>query len=101
MENDSVIKSKDIAELKKEDMPRTFLSKAYLTEIEKGTYGLYRDLLVEVIDTKTGQTVREKHGPPIGPISMLREMRPGEEEAVVLRSYDAKKDRLLELVEAR
>lgn len=101
MENDSVIKSKDIASLEKKDMPRTFLSKAYLVQIENGTYGLFRDLLVEVIDPKSGQTVREKHGPPIGPISLLREMRPGEEAAVVLRSYDAKKDHLLELVEAR
>ena len=92
--------SEEIVEKKK--VPRTFLSKAYIMELEKGLWGLYRDLLVEtdVKDEKTGDQIREKVGKPLGPIGLLREMQKGEEEHVVLRSYDAKSDKLLELVKA-
>lgn len=82
----------------KAQVPRTFLSKAYLQEVEKGLYGLFRNLeMVEV--GKDGQEVREKVGKPIGPLRLLREARKGEESRVVLRSHHPKEGRLLDLVE--
>ncbi len=85
----------------KKDVPRTFLSKAYIVELEKGLWGLYRDVLVETNEfDKEGKPIREKVGKPLGPIGVLREMQKGEEEKVILRSYDPKLDKLLELVKA-
>lgn len=55
----------------KPKMPRTFLSPAYLVEVEKGTYGLYRHLMV--LDESTGN--KEKVGKPIGPIVLFREAK--------------------------
>jgi hypothetical protein len=73
-------------------VPRTFASQAYLRELDKGIFGLYRDVLVE--DEKTGQ--REKAG-KIGPISLLRPAKEGEN--VVLRTVHPQTQELLELTE--
>lgn len=80
---------------------RTFLSKAYLRELEPGTFGLFRNLEVEEVDPKTGQPVREKVGRPIGPIGLLREAAKGEEAQVVLRTYHPTQNRPIELVKVQ
>ena len=79
-------------------IPRTFWSKAYLREVEKGSYQLYRDMLVEGKGSD-GQPVREKIGRPIPVGKVLREKQKGEEASVIVRSYDERTGRLLELVE--
>lgn len=86
-------------EEKKVKIPRTFWSKAYLREEDPGTYQLYRDMLVEGKDPKSGQPVREKIGRPIPVGKPLREARKGEEALVRVRSYHPKSQRPLELVE--
>jgi hypothetical protein len=79
------------------DMPRTFMSRAYLLPItgEKDLYGLYRN--IEVMDPATGQ--REKAGAPIGPIRILRPMKPGEEDLVRVKTVHPKTGAALDLVE--
>ena len=57
---------------------RIFLEAAYLTEVERGTYGLYRNLVVEFFDKEKGRPVREKLK-AVGPIGIFRECQ-GEEE---------------------
>lgn len=86
-------------EEKKVKVPRTFWSKAYLKEEDKGTYQLYRDILVEGKDSRTGQPVREKLGKPIPVGAPLREARKGEEARVLVRTFHPTEMRPLELVE--
>ena len=47
-------------------IPRTFVSPAFLMEIDTGTYGLYRNIEMEI------DGVREKIGNSIGPIGIFR-----------------------------
>lgn len=82
-------------------IPRTFMGKAYVTVLEKDLYGLYRDVIVEEDDPKTGTPIREKAG-SIGPIKLLREARKGEEQQVVLRtSHPTDVGQIIDLVEAK
>lgn len=66
----------------KPDVPRTFMSPAYVEEIrgDPGFYAMYRDVLVET-DQPDGEGgfLREKFGKRIGPVMILREARRGEE----------------------
>lgn len=55
----------------KPKMPRTFRSPAYIVEVEKGTYGLYFNILQ--LDESTG--MKEKVGKPIGPVVLFREAK--------------------------
>jgi hypothetical protein len=55
-----------------EKVPRTFMTPAYVREIEPGLYEMWRDVEVE----ENGR--REKHGRSIGPIMILRPARRGE-----------------------
>lgn len=87
------------AKSKLEPQRRTFLSKAYLKEVERGTFGLFRDLVFEEADKKTGSLIREKSGKPIGPIRLLREARKGEENRVVMRTMHPKTGKAISLVE--
>lgn len=57
-------------ELKK--LPRTFMSPAYVREVEPGTFAMYRDITVE----ENGK--REKFGKPIGPMGLFRKAKEGE-----------------------
>jgi len=54
-------------------VPRTFMTPAYFEEIEKGVYGLFRDVTVET-DQKgeDGNFLREKWGKRIGPVYTCR-----------------------------
>lgn len=57
---------------------RVFAGKAYLLEVEKGTYGLYRDIILEYFDKEKGRPQREKLK-SIGPIGLFREAQNDEE----------------------
>jgi hypothetical protein len=50
------------------DKPRTFMTPAYIREVEPGLYEMYRDVEIE----ENGK--REKFGKSIGPIMVLRPM---------------------------
>jgi hypothetical protein len=50
------------------DKPRTFMTPAYIREIEPGLYEMFRDVEIE----ENGK--REKFGKSIGPIMVLRPM---------------------------
>lgn len=56
---------------------RYFLGKAYLTEVERGTFALNRDMIYEHFDRTKRQVVREKLK-VVGPIGLFRECE-GEE----------------------
>lgn len=58
---------------------RIFLSKAYLSEVESGTFALFRNIIIEDVDESTGKLVQEKKGKPIGPIALFRKCE-GEEK---------------------
>ena len=77
---------------------RTFLGKAYLQILERNLYGIFRDVLVEEDDPKTGKPVREKLK-SLGPLKLLREAEKGEEQRVVLRSHHPVENREISLVE--
>jgi hypothetical protein len=72
-------------------VPRTFLSPAYLVEVEAKTYGLYRDVLV--MDEKTQK--KEKLGTSIGPIGLFREKEG--DEPVNLQTFHPVTKRVLYL----
>lgn len=75
---------------------RFFFSKAYLKEVERGLYGLFRDFMEE--DKTTGKQEPLKN---VGPTRLLREARtPEEEKAVVLKTVDAKGNEL-KLIEVK
>lgn len=61
----------------KNKVPRTFLSPAFLVQVEPKLYGLYRSVEIEAIK-KDGTTYREKIK-DIGPIALFREAE-GDEE---------------------
>ena len=84
---------------KKEPKMRTFLSAGFIKEIERGVYGIFRNVETEEVNTSTGHPVREKLK-ELGPLGkVLREARKGEEEKVVLRSHHPNENRPLDLVE--
>lgn len=51
---------------------RTFMTPAYVREVDRGLYEMYRDIVVE----ENGN--REKFGKSIGPIMVLRPAQKGE-----------------------
>ena len=56
------------------NLPKTFMSQAYIVEKEPGVFAMYRDILIE----ENG--VKEKWGKPIGPMYLFRECKMGEKE---------------------
>lgn len=64
------------------EVPRTFLSPAFLVEVEPRIFGLYRSLEMEEFDQKNGCSSREKIK-DIGPISLFRECERDEKEDLV------------------
>lgn len=77
---------------------RTFLTGAYLLEMEPGTFGLYRHLEVQFLDPSDGKVKREKRGKPIGPLGLFRPALKGEEQRVKLRTVHPKTGNPIELV---
>lgn len=76
---------------------RTFASKAYVLELERGLYGLFRDIEVETDKVgPDGKNVREKNG-KIGPISLLRPCKEGEQP--VMQTFDHRTNSVIELAE--
>lgn len=76
---------------------RFYLSKAYLKPVEKGLYGLFRDMMEEDKTTKKAEILKQ-----LGPTRLLREARnPEEEKAVVLRTFDSATHRELKLIEVK
>lgn len=70
------------------------MGKGYLKALEAKTYGLFRNIEVEVFDKEKGRPVREKAG-ELGPIGIFRECE-GDEKPD-LRTVDPISTRLLEL----
>jgi hypothetical protein len=56
---------------------RTFLTSAFLIEVEPGLFGLYRSIEQEEFDRKKMKPVREKLK-NVGPIALFRECKEGE-----------------------
>lgn len=63
----------------KDKVPRTFLSPAFLAEVEPKLFGLYRSIEVEEFDRQKGHPVREKIK-NVGPIGLFRECEGEEKE---------------------
>ena len=61
------------------EIPRTWMSRAYVEEVENGTFQMFRDVLVET-DQKDfdGAPLREKMGKRIGPMFTFRVAQEGE-----------------------
>lgn len=58
---------------KEPDKATISMGPAYLRPIEeKEHFGLYRDLLVEKRDPKTGKRTKETVQPPVGPLMVFR-----------------------------
>jgi hypothetical protein len=55
-------------------VPRVFMTPAYVREVEPGTYAMYRDMVQE----EDGK--REKVGKSIGPLYLFRPAKQGEKE---------------------
>ena len=51
---------------------KAYLSKAYLVEVEPKTFGLFRDMVIEQKDARTGKVEKEKLR-TVGPIGLFRE----------------------------
>lgn len=81
-----IVKRKDGTEV---DVPRTFMSPAYLKEIDTNVFAMFRDILVE----EKGQ--KEKWGKPIGPIMIFRPAEVGEPIDFITTLADGK---VLELI---
>ena len=82
--------------------PEVFATPAFLREVEKGTFRLFRSVEVEYTDPVTNAKRREKvRDIDISPYP-LRELQRGEDERlVVLRSHHPTENRPLALVEIR
>lgn len=76
-------------------LPRIYLSKAYLKEVELNLFGLFRDCMVE--DPETGHS--EKTGRTIGPIALLRPVEKGEQ--ATLRTVHPATGKELSLIDVR
>ena len=94
MNDDPVIPNK--AEL--DPTKRIFMSGGYLKILDIDTYGLFRDLIIQVTK-EDGSIEREKAGQPVGPLGVFREKRPEDPpQNVALRTHHPTEDRPLELV---
>ena len=61
------------------DLPRSFMSPAYVEEVEPNVFQMFRDILVETDEVgPDGKKLREKLGKRIGPMMVLRPARDGE-----------------------
>jgi len=67
-----------------EDKPRTFMTPAYIKQVEPGLYEMWRDVVIE----ENGQ--REKFGKSIGPIMVLRPARKDERVDFISSTPDGK-----------
>lgn len=68
-----------VEEIKKQ-VPKSFMSPAYVEEKEPGIYAMYRDILIETDQPDgVGGFMREKLGKRIGPMYVFRVCRKGEE----------------------
>lgn len=94
---DATIPSKEADDV---DGVKMFASPAFLKPLEKGLFGLFRNIEVEYRDKTDnhGERVREKLK-TIGPIKVLRVAQPGEEQLIRLRTVHPDTGDLLELVE--
>ena len=62
------------------DLPRSFMSPAYIEEVDTGVFAMYRDIMIETDQYgEDGKRLREKFGKRIGPVMMLREATKEEE----------------------
>lgn len=83
-------------------MNRTFLEAAFLKRLERKTYGLFRNMVMEtdeddnVMGTKKREFIKE-----LGPLKVLREAEPGEEKFVVLKTIDPDTQKELSLIEIK
>lgn len=85
------------------EFPRTFASPAFLREVEKGTFLLFRSIEIEINDPVTGTSIREKlRDMQTSPIP-LREFDPkvDVEMQIVLRTSHPLDGRQMSLVEIR
>lgn len=90
------------ASAKRELKERVFMGPGYVMPLDKGTFGLYRDIYVKAHDPRTGKEVKERLGKPVGPIKVVRPRgKDDPAEAVVLRTYDPGTDKVIELVEVQ
>ncbi len=69
------------------DGKRYFLGKAFLREVDPGTFGLFRDLLEETKDPANGKAIREKLK-SLGPLQVFRRIE--NDERPDLRTIDPK-----------
>lgn len=62
-----------------DNLPRTFMSPAYVEEVEAGMFQMFRDILVETDEYDSdGSRLREKLGKRIGPMFTFRLAQIGE-----------------------
>ena len=63
-----------------QQVPKTFMSPAYIEEREPNVYAMFRDILVETKDPDgVGGFMREKMGKRIGPMLIFRTCKKGEQ----------------------
>jgi hypothetical protein len=79
---------------KEKGTAKVFMTPAYLIEVERGLYGLYRNIEREDVDRSSGKVSREKVR-AVGPMSLFMESRPG--QPVNLRSNHPKTGAPLQL----
>lgn len=84
-----------------EGFPATFATAAYLREEEPGVFRLYRDLVVEEKDPRTGKMNREKTGQSVcvSPIPLREKRNDDPEDTIVVRTFHPLDKRPLYLVE--
>jgi hypothetical protein len=82
-------------------MPRSFASPAFLVEVERGTFHLFRSIEVEAKDPKTGKTFREKiRDVRVSPFPLrLFDPKTDREDQIVLNSFDPRTGHPMALVQ--
>jgi hypothetical protein len=88
-----------MSEQEKEESPRVFAGPGFVMQLEPGLYGIFRSVMTEERDPKTGKMVREKMGRNIGPLGLLREAKEGEDNLVVIRTIHPETQNEIKLVE--
>lgn len=82
------------------EKPRVIAGSGYVKLLEKGLYGLFRDVYTE--EKVEGAEPRKERMGSIGPIKLLREMQKGEEALVVLKtSHPSDPGQMISLVETK
>jgi hypothetical protein len=77
---------------------KSYATPAYLKEVEKGTYQLFRSIVVEEKDPKTGKMRREKVREMLTRPEAYREATFDEKEKIVLRTAHPDTGKMIELV---